>query len=37
MESEDRAQMPKSLRYWNKIYNGYVTINVKHSAFPAEN
>jgi len=26
MESEVRALMPKSLRYWKKIYHCYVTI-----------
>jgi len=29
MESEVRTLMPKSLRYWIKIYHCYVTINVK--------
>jgi len=29
MESEVRVLMPKSLRYWKKIYHCYVTINVK--------
>jgi len=29
MESEVRALMPKSLRYWKNIYHCYVTTNVK--------
>jgi len=32
MVPEVRALLPKSLRYWKKIYHCYVTINVK--AFP---
>jgi len=32
MESEVGALMPKSLRYWKKVFHCYVTTNVK--AFP---